>query len=163
MPWKLISNDTKAQAAMQNAFNNPEMVVLSDWTHMTSQEIRDVSVAANIDPFCTDSVLVNGKGSVNCQPSSLIESLIPPPVLALLGPDFPYSAKGCAPLRSPVEQTNTTHFFDLVPPSMWDVCTATSAPSEVITLDAQTGWASLNFISTSSVLELTGEFTPFPR
>lgn len=155
MPWPSISNDTNVQKAMQKAFDKPEMIMLSDWNHLTSQEVHDISVAANIDPFCTDSILVNGKGSVNCQDLAFIQSLIPPPILALLG-GLQYSAKGCAPLQSDIEQTNTTHFLDLVPPSMWDVCTATSTAGEVINVDAKTGWASLNFISASSVLELTG-------
>lgn len=99
MPWSLISNDTKAQAAMQKAFDNAQMVTLSDWNHMTSDEIHDVAVTANIDPFCTDSILINGKGSVNCQDPAFIQSLVPPAILQLLGGGtLPFSNKGCAPL-----------------------------------------------------------------
>jgi hypothetical protein len=85
MPWPSITNDTTVQEAMQKAFDKLEMVILSDWNHLTSQEVRDISVAANIDPFYTDSVLINCKGSINCQDLEFIESFIPPPIPALLG------------------------------------------------------------------------------
>ncbi|RFU31991.1 hypothetical protein B7463_g4366, partial [Scytalidium lignicola] len=153
-PFGLISSDSGQKAAMKKAFNNPNMMMITDWSHFTSQEIRDISVSANIDPFCMDSILINGKGSVNCQDVAFLQTLIPPPLVPLLN-GLPYSDKGCMPLESPVGQTNTTHSLELVPSSMWNNCTATKSPNEVIQADPRTGWVNLNWISSSSVDELT--------
>jgi hypothetical protein len=34
---------------MENAMRNPEIVTLSDWSHFTSEDLRSISVAADID------------------------------------------------------------------------------------------------------------------
>jgi hypothetical protein len=47
----MISNDTKTLKAIEQAVANPELVLLSDWSHFTSEELRNISLAANIDPL----------------------------------------------------------------------------------------------------------------
>jgi hypothetical protein len=36
---------------MEDAMGHPELVVLSDWSHFTSEELRNISLAADIDPL----------------------------------------------------------------------------------------------------------------
>ncbi|KAH8815504.1 conidial pigment biosynthesis oxidase Arb2/brown2 [Xylogone sp. PMI_703] len=153
-PFDLISKDRSQQNKMEKAFNNPTMMTITDWSHFTSQEIRDVAVSANIDTICMDSILINGKGAVNCQDPKFIQTLIPPPIVPLLN-GLPYTDKGCLPLESDVAQTNTTHNLELVPSTMFKVCTATHSQNELIKVDPSEGWVNLNWISTSSVDELT--------
>jgi hypothetical protein len=50
-PFDLISNTTQDLHRLAEAAANPQIVVLSDWSHFTSQELRDISLAANIDPL----------------------------------------------------------------------------------------------------------------
>ena len=50
-PFHMISNDTKTLNAIEQAVANPELVLLSDWSHFTSEELRNISLAANIDPL----------------------------------------------------------------------------------------------------------------
>jgi hypothetical protein len=45
----LITNDTFKRTQIYNAIQSPNLVVLSDWFHMTSEELRDVAVSADID------------------------------------------------------------------------------------------------------------------
>lgn len=61
----------------------------------------------------------------------------------------------CLPLESDVFQGPTQHYYDFVPQSLWNECNATDSPNEVIRADTSGQWMSLNFISTSSILELT--------
>lgn len=84
-PFGLIANSTSASiTAMQNAEKRAQFALLSDWDHLTSSEYRAVEEASGLDLFCVDSLLINGKGAVNCQPQALLNALTPPPLLHLL-------------------------------------------------------------------------------
>ena len=69
---------------MQKAESKAQFALLSDWDHLTSSEYRDAELASGLDLFCVDSLLINGKGAVNCQSQELLNSLTPPPLLQLL-------------------------------------------------------------------------------
>lgn len=100
-PLNLISNTTQDLHRLANAAASPQIVMLSDWSHFTSQKLHDISIAADIDPLCGDSILINGKGSVNCPGVPFLMSLVPPPVLPLLdGQNL--TDKGCLPLTDPL-------------------------------------------------------------
>jgi hypothetical protein len=45
----MITNNTAELKQMKNAELDPTIVLISDWNHATSEELRDVSVTANID------------------------------------------------------------------------------------------------------------------
>lgn len=45
----MISNTTQDLHWLKQAMENPVMVLLSDWSHFTSEELRSVSIAADID------------------------------------------------------------------------------------------------------------------
>lgn len=84
-PFGLIANSTEASiAAMQKAEKKARFALLSDWDHLTSSEYRAAELASGLDLFCVDSLLINGKGAVNCQPQELLNALTPPPLLKLL-------------------------------------------------------------------------------
>ena len=84
-PFQLIANSTSSDvAAMQKAETKAQFALLSDWDHLTSSEYRAIEEASGLDLFCVDSLLINGKGAVNCQPQSVLNALTPPPLLALL-------------------------------------------------------------------------------
>lgn len=84
-PFGLIANSTsESVAAMQKAEKKAQFALLSDWDHLTSSEYRAVEEASGLDLFCVDSLLINGKGAVNCQPQALLNALTPPPLLKLL-------------------------------------------------------------------------------
>ncbi|KAJ5392905.1 hypothetical protein N7465_011879 [Penicillium sp. CMV-2018d] len=37
-----------------------------DWRHMTSEQVWEAEKATGLDAYCTNSLLINGKGSVSC-------------------------------------------------------------------------------------------------
>lgn len=45
----MINNDTLEQAQIHNAIKCPHLVMLSDWFHMTSEELREVAISADVD------------------------------------------------------------------------------------------------------------------
>ena len=44
-----ISNDSLARSQIQKAFQDPQLLMISDWFHNTSEELRQISLSANID------------------------------------------------------------------------------------------------------------------
>jgi hypothetical protein len=44
-----ISNDTHAHSQIHNAIQDPKLVMISDWFHQTSEELRNIALAADID------------------------------------------------------------------------------------------------------------------
>lgn len=96
-PFSMIANRTGSLAAMSRAEKNPKIVLISDWDKYTSAQYSAAEQASNLDLLyakrppilcfpaktdvnnsCVDSILVNGKGAVNCQPQSFLNSLINP-------------------------------------------------------------------------------------
>ncbi|WYZ41203.1 hypothetical protein EsH8_V_000098 [Colletotrichum jinshuiense] len=65
-PFSLISSDSAAIHAMEQAEQKVVPLLLSDHRHMISEETYELSKAAEIQFSCYDSFLFNGKGSVKC-------------------------------------------------------------------------------------------------
>jgi hypothetical protein len=47
----MISNSTEDIEQLEQAMRNPEIVVMSDWSHFTSEDLRNITLAADIDPL----------------------------------------------------------------------------------------------------------------
>ncbi|OHW93956.1 multicopper oxidase [Colletotrichum incanum] len=75
-PFSLISSDGAAVHAMEKAEKKVVPLVLSDHRHMISEEVHELSAAANIQFSCYDSFLFNGKGSVKCRTPEEIDALL---------------------------------------------------------------------------------------
>lgn len=84
-PFAFINNASDSMAAMVAADKAMTPVFVNDWSHYTSAEFHDIEVAANVDNACSDSILINGQGSVYCPSQSDINSYTQPNVLQLLG------------------------------------------------------------------------------
>ncbi|KAE8452253.1 hypothetical protein EG329_000953 [Mollisiaceae sp. DMI_Dod_QoI] len=152
-PLNLISNDTTALRQMNEAILDPEIVILSDWSHFTSDALHNISIAADIDPLCGDSILINGKGNVNCPGVPFLMSLVPPTIAPLLmGGNL--TDKGCLAPTNPLAQTSFPHNLSVIPPGLFYGCNATSTPGAIIEVDPHQGWVSMNFISTASLQEM---------
>ncbi|KAJ5925493.1 hypothetical protein N7454_008132 [Penicillium verhagenii] len=127
-----ITNDTLQQAQIHKAIYLPKPVLLSDWIHQTSDELRDIAETADVDIFCVDAILINGKGRVNCRNPDVLTAMIPATIQPVLQ-GLNLTAKGA------------------VPASLFDECDATKSAEEVIEVDPSHGWASLNFIGGASI------------
>ncbi|KUJ08107.1 laccase TilA [Mollisia scopiformis] len=160
-PFTMISNDSNTLRQLNEQVNNPQIVMLSDWSHFTSQELHDVSIAAGIDPLCGDSILINGKGNVNCPGVPFLMSLVPPTITPLLmGQNL--TDKGCLPLTNNLAQTSYPHNLSAVPPGVFSGCNATTSAGATIEVDPHNGWVSLNFISTASIQEMVVSIDDHP-
>ena len=97
-------------------------------------------------------MLINGKGSVNCQPQELLNKLTPPPLLKLLNGSF-VSDRGCTPAtKEALDQgQNFTIDYSKLPAGLQDGCKPTVGSEEIILVDAQNGWASIHWINAMSV------------
>jgi FtsP/CotA-like multicopper oxidase with cupredoxin domain len=80
----MISNDQAEIAAMLKAENNPIPLMVSDWSHFTSEDFDNIEIASGIDDFCIDSILINGKGSEVCPGQDVINGLVNPLLKQLL-------------------------------------------------------------------------------
>lgn len=156
---------------MQLASVNPELVFLSDWDHFTSAQLRDISIAADIDPLsvlhcficmdatantvlrCGDSLLINGKGNVNCPGVPFLMTLVPAAELPLLeGQNL--TDKGCLALENPLAQTSYPHNYNAVPFGVFEGCNASQPNPTVFNVNPSQGWVSLNFISSAALQEM---------
>ncbi|KAJ5964277.1 Multicopper oxidase type 2 [Penicillium vulpinum] len=147
----MISNDTQEHNQIHNAIRNPELLMISDWYHNTSEELRDIAISANIDTLCADSILINGKGRVRCLNPVYLTTLATP-LLAPLLQGMNYTAKGCLPAQNTLSQTAfAQHNFTAIPPSMFDQCNATESMEQVVKVNPNKGWVSLNLIGSASI------------
>lgn len=81
----MITQDQDELEAIFEAERNSEPVMLSDWRRLTSEEVWEAEKATGLDGFCTNALLVNGKGSVQCLPRERINALTTPPMKKALG------------------------------------------------------------------------------
>ncbi|KAK1489225.1 multicopper oxidase [Colletotrichum tamarilloi] len=75
-PFSQISSDSAAIHAMEQAEKKVVPLLLADHRHMISEEVHDLSKAADIQFSCYDSFLFNGKGSVICRTPEQIDALL---------------------------------------------------------------------------------------
>ena len=87
---------------MKKAEASAKPVVVSDWTHLTSDEFLAAEEETGYDILwefsincsssqmltvcssCVDAILINGKGSINCQSQQTLDQLTAPPLKKLL-------------------------------------------------------------------------------
>lgn len=84
-PFSLISSDPAELAAIEKAEINTRPILFSTWNHLTSSERIATAMATGLDTFCSNSFLINGKGSSICVPQAEINANASPLVLPLLG------------------------------------------------------------------------------
>ncbi|KAF7596585.1 hypothetical protein BBP40_000985 [Aspergillus hancockii] len=144
-PFHLISDDPDDIERMRKAEEDPNLVILSDWSHYTSEEYQTIMEESGVDLFCVDSILINGRGRVICPGADYINSLQTYYLQKSI--DFlPLTDKGCYP-KIYKTQGDFPRNDSKVPPGLESGCIATVGTHEVIEVDPENGWASLKFIS----------------
>ncbi|KAI9762128.1 MAG: hypothetical protein M4579_000608 [Chaenotheca gracillima] len=151
-PFHLITNDTRDLRDIKRAEANPNLLLFSDWNHLTSWEYFDAEVLSGVDNFCMDSILTNGKGSVFCPGQEFLVSLETPYIIGALN-HTNVTDKGCYPN---IEQTQGKYAYNesLIPPGLESGCVASSGSNETVEVNARDGWASINLISATSLKTL---------
>ncbi|KAJ4359831.1 uncharacterized protein N0V89_000387 [Didymosphaeria variabile] len=129
-------------------------LIISDWRHKTSSETWDLEVAAGLESaVCVDSLLVNGKGAVDCWSREELTKYTNPAVAPVLQQaNLSMTDKGCLPAEVlatlfPSPDTNLT----ALPSSVFDVCTPTQGSREVIKAPCSDKWMALDIISSAGI------------
>jgi hypothetical protein len=70
------------------AEQNVQPVLLSDWRHKTSEETWTDQLASGVETaICMDSVLVNGKGAVECLSRDVLDAFQAPDIAHIMKPN----------------------------------------------------------------------------
>lgn len=82
-PFVLIS---KADVdSLEEAEANVQPLILTDWRHRTADQTWSDQVASGLESaICMDSLLVNGKGAVDCWSREDINAYVDPAIAPLL-------------------------------------------------------------------------------
>ncbi|KAE8326988.1 conidial pigment biosynthesis oxidase Arb2/brown2 [Aspergillus sergii] len=149
-PWHLITNDTDDIKGIEQAVANPELVVVSDWSQFKSWDYIEAEKAANLNLFCVDSILINGKGNVYCPGEDYLVNHTMNFIKWAIYPQQ-VSDKGCLPY---VWATQGRHLRvakpQNVPRGLQKGCIPGEGDHDVIEVDPAVGWASLNFIDAAT-------------
>ncbi|KAF3006914.1 hypothetical protein E8E13_011206 [Curvularia kusanoi] len=143
-------------ALLEEAEAKVAPLLLSDWRHRTSEQTWADQLASGIESaICMDSLLVNGKGAVDCWSRAELNQFTSPalvPVLAQAG-NLELSDKGCfPPALFPILLGNSSAINpSALPPSVFEVCTPTQGSREVIEAPCDKKWLALNVISSAGI------------
>ncbi|KAH7029787.1 Cupredoxin [Microdochium trichocladiopsis] len=134
-PYGLITEDARELKAIEKAEAERIPLLIGDWRHMTSEAELEVSRNSHIEHLCFDSIIVNGKGNVNCLTPEQQQPLITPGQLGLLG-NLSLTSKSCVPAEglaalsdmiAPVKAN-----ISAIPPDLFGECATTTTAGEVI-------------------------------
>ncbi|PIA88805.1 Laccase-1 [Cercospora beticola] len=154
-PFSGITNDPQELRAIQRAEDNPHFIMVADWQHVTSEELYDIENRTNIDVYCSQSILFNGKGSVPCLTPDEQRAAIPPPFQWLYAPGGPMAdqnltANGCAPFNGFTNNPGPINPSGL--PKEVVGCEATQAELSDFKVDPAEQWATFHLMSSTSIL-----------
>ncbi|KKA19822.1 laccase [Rasamsonia emersonii CBS 393.64] len=150
-PFHLITNDSHELEAIQTAELQTKPIILSDWTHHTSNETWNIEEAAGLDAYCTNSILINGQGSVTCLPQAVIDANANPAVIQLLNGSTHLTDMGCIPPTLSLAQGPYPHNFSAVPPGVFWGCKPSQGPTEVLEVNPEVEYVSWELISAAGV------------
>ncbi|KAF2675306.1 conidial pigment biosynthesis oxidase Arb2/brown2 [Microthyrium microscopicum] len=150
LPYNIIDESETEVAAMTKAATHPQLVTISDWSHVTSEDIFRAELDTNLDLYCRNSILINGRGNVNCLPISTYMSLAAPATLqALIGQNI--TAQGCSPPGISLIEGDFKFNLSALPPELSYSCDATTVAPSIFHVRSADRWASFNFILSASV------------
>ncbi|OHE97529.1 multicopper oxidase [Colletotrichum orchidophilum] len=133
-PFSLISSDSAAIHAMEQAEKKVVPLLLADHRHMISEEVDELSKAADIQFSCYDSFIFNGKGSVICRTPEQIDALLTQErkdVLATLA-GARMTDKACIPAAIIARGQGD---LSKVPPGVFDGCQASDGGLETFKVE----------------------------
>ncbi|KAF5007923.1 hypothetical protein FDECE_5839 [Fusarium decemcellulare] len=145
-PWHLISKEPDNIRAMRRAAGDPNIIMVSDWTRFMSWEYMEAEESSGMAIFCSDSILVNGKGSLYCPG---VDMLINHTSTYMKYGLYPRQVndKGCFPfMRSTQGPYLSGGKPETIPLHLQQGCVPAEGANETIEVDPADEWVSLNFI-----------------
>ncbi|KAL2811789.1 laccase-1 [Aspergillus granulosus] len=155
-PYSVITNDEDELAQLKAAEDNPNLMLVTDWTYLTSEEYHNVAVETGLNLFCVDNLLVNGRGSVYCPGYEYLEAQGGDGIVAVLEGTH-LTEKGCLqPNLYNVQGDYGNWNLSALPGPVIFNCTPSEGETTIITVNPEeNGWASLNFIGGTSQKAIT--------
>ncbi|KAJ5378929.1 laccase-1 [Penicillium cosmopolitanum] len=148
-PFKLISSDESKVEAMLQAERQTRPLILSDWRHLTSEQVWEAEVASGLDAPCVNSLLINGKGSVNCFDQNFINQMTSPAVKALLQGNNLTDIACPPPFITNLEGSYGPVNYSAIPFGLFSGCRASQGRTEVFNIDPSEKYVSWDIISAS--------------
>ncbi|KAL4893767.1 multicopper oxidase-domain-containing protein [Aspergillus ambiguus] len=149
-PFSLITNNTDELQAMRAAESKTRPVMLSDWRQLTSGELWAAEEATGLDAYCANSLLINGKGSIDCLSQKQLNKFTTAAQRSILG-NSSFTDIGCLPPTNRLGQGDFPHNLSAIVPSMYYDCTPSRGLSERFLVDPTTSYVSFDLISAASV------------
>ncbi|KPM42761.1 Laccase-1 [Neonectria ditissima] len=133
-PFHLISEDSHTIRAMEEAERNVVPLVITDFTHLTSDAKWDMTLAAGVEDSCYDSILFNGKGSVQCLSESEVAANLSKDQETFLGlvPGAAMTDKACIPASVLIALGGGGGDESALLPGVFSGCKETKGSVEVI-------------------------------
>ncbi|KAF2003681.1 multicopper oxidase [Amniculicola lignicola CBS 123094] len=139
---------------LEEAERDAKPIILTDWRHTTFEKTWALQLASGIESsICVDSILLNGKGAVNCWSREDITKYTSPAVAPMLQQmNATITAKGCVPpIAIAASIPNSKPNLSALPAEVFDICTPTKGSKEVIKAPRNKKWLALDIISTAGV------------
>ncbi|KAL6854709.1 hypothetical protein ACO1O0_005834 [Amphichorda felina] len=152
-PFHMISGVSKSEIrAIEAAANDPKLLVLSEWTNYTSWDYVEAQRQSELDIFCMDSMLINGKGSVYCPPIDELFAVTPQNIAGVILPGH-INDKGCLPFVDITEGPFLPGKPENIPPGLQSGCNPADGGMSYIKVDQRkrSGWVSINFVMASTL------------
>ncbi|CRG89866.1 hypothetical protein PISL3812_06905 [Talaromyces islandicus] len=131
-PYHLITQDPRSLAAIQRAEKGRIPLLLSDWRVLISDEEWASSSVTGVPTPCFDSMLLNGKGQVNCLTPEEQNEIIMPEQIEILSaiPGSKLTDKSCLPpeIIAAYGPAGGQSNLSAVPHHFFYGCTATKTP-----------------------------------
>ncbi|KAK0716316.1 multicopper oxidase-domain-containing protein [Lasiosphaeris hirsuta] len=165
-PFDLISSDPKTLHDIEKAARNPTPLILSDFRHTPSYEVEPLQRESNVEFTCYDSILFNGKGSVDCWSPEKIASLLSTQQKGFLKNAnlTGFTPKGCLPGGAVATVLSPTVPIDVsvIPSEIFDVCVPSTGPQEVITAHESQKWLALDLIGAFGIFTVSFSIDSHP-
>ncbi|KAE8146905.1 multicopper oxidase-domain-containing protein [Aspergillus avenaceus] len=152
-PFHLLTDDEAELDAILQAEKDTQPIILADWRRLTSEEVWNAQVASGLEDFCTNSILINGKGSEICLSQDRIDALTSPALKQVLG-NTSLTDMACLP--------SDPEALKLTPPGFRRGCTPHTGPTEILEVDPSTQYRSWDVSSMASTSSLAFSIDKHP-
>jgi len=149
-PFHLITENPIEQRQLEHAEKRTSPVLLSDWRQLTSEQLWNAEKASRRDAFCSNALMINGKGSIHCLSRSTLDEYTTAPQKMVLGGQT-LTDIGCLPPSNAIAEGSYSHNLNALPPTVFSGCKSHQGPSEVFKVDPIHGYVSYDLISSAGV------------
>ncbi|KAL5116353.1 hypothetical protein ACEQ8H_005701 [Pleosporales sp. CAS-2024a] len=158
--------DSTCVKELEDAESDVQPLMVTDWRHRTSEQTWDEQVRSGVESSaCMDSLLVNGRGAVECLSREVIDKFMNPDIAPFMNKkDLRLTDKGCVPPEFYEMALGVTSAVNLssISPDTYNVCTPSYGSRAIITAPLDKKWLALDMMSTAGIYTLTVSIDEHP-